>query len=340
MPIMNLRTADDAYPLERLDFGAIDTGTITVQIGMTIWNDRPTPVSGELLGTADGARVSFATQFKPLVNHPEAPVAVRVDGAAATGVTVDHLNGIIVFSTPPVSGKLVTADYAYSVGSTDTNAVVLALEQVGAFAGDGVTRLFPLSTRCLTPLKLLVAGVEIPSTEYELQEGGNKLYLLEPPEAAAAVLFSYVDPVGQGGYYEVRSAGVVNPYSQSGMADDSENAFFKIGGVFSQENRLIGTGDGTTLAFNTGTPLIRNISKITVGGTEVSNYSINNVTGVITFGAAPANNAEIRIDYDYQRGHRIGNIKQWCGRKSFIRASLPYDAPNAVLSARLRVISQ
>jgi hypothetical protein len=67
---------------------------------------------------------------------------------------------------------------------------------------------------------------------------------------------------------------------------------------------------------------------------------VNNVTGVITFTTAPANEADVRVSYSYERGHRIGNIRQWCARRCALRVSLPYDAPNAVLSARLRVISQ
>ncbi|MCF4150233.1 hypothetical protein L2W58_00220 [Dethiosulfovibrio sp. F2B] len=341
MPIMQLRTSDDAYPLSRLDFGAIDTGTTSVQIGFRLWNDRPTQVSGELLGTADGARVSFATQFKPLVNHPEAPVAVKVDGSPATGVSVDHENGLIVFSTPPADGKVITCDYAYSVGSTDANAVIVTMEQVAGFAGDGVTRSFPLPSRCLTPLKLLVGGVEIPEgTGFEIRDDGESLYIMEPPEANESVLFSYVDPVCQGGYYETRSSGLDNPYDQSNMADDAEAAFFKLGGAFSVENRLVGTGDGSKKIFDTGTPLIRGVSKVLVGGQEVTDYALNNVKGTVTFGAAPAVDSEIRMDYSYERGHAIGNIRQWSGRRCFLRASLPYDAPNSVLTARFRVISQ
>ncbi len=340
MAIMQLRTADDVYPLSRLDFGAVDTGTTSVSIGFRLWNDKPTRITGELLGTGDGSRVSFATQFKPIISHAEAAVAVYVDGSAASGITVDYENGLIVFSAPPADGALVTADYSYSVGSADANAVVLVMEQVASFAGDGATQLFTLPSRCLTPIKLLVAGAAISESGYELQENGEKLYLYDAPEAGEAVLFSYADPVSQGGYYEVRSSGVDNPYSQSNFVDDAESSFFKIGGALEYDNRLIGTGDGATKAFATGTPLIREITGVTVGGVPETEYSVNNVTGVITFTTAPATDAEIRMSYSYERGHRIGNIRQWCARRCYIRVSLPYDAPNAVLSARLRVISQ
>lgn len=341
MPVMQMRTSDDAYPLERLDFGAIDTGTTSVQLGFRLWNDKPISVTGELIGTGNGSKVSFPTQFKPLINHPNASIAVFVDGSAASGVTVDHDNGLIVFGTPPATGKLVTVDYQYSIGSTDANSVVITMEQVVGFAGDGVTKKFTLPSRCLTPIKLLVAGVEVPlTTGYTIQDNGDSLYLTDAPEANEAILFAYADTVCQGGYYEVRSSGLDNPLSQTGMDDDEETAFYKIGGIFSVTSKLIGTGNGSNKVFDIGHTLVQNVTLVTVGGSEITDYSLNNVTGAITFGSAPANNAEVRVSGSYERSHRIGNIKKWAGRRCYLRASLPYDAPNAVLTARLRVISQ
>lgn len=341
MPVMQMRTSDDAYPLERLDFGAIDTGTTSVSLGFRLWNDKPISVTGELLGTGDASKVSFPTQFKPLVNHSNSPVAVFVDGSAATGVTVDHTNGLIVFGSPPAAGALITADYKYSIGSYNADSVVITMEQVVGFAGDGVTRKFSLPSLCLTPIKVLVAGVEIPlGSGYEIQDSGGSLYLMSIPEAGEAVFFAYADTVCQGGFYEVRSSGIDNPFSQDGMDDDEETAYYKIGGIFTVAGVLIGTGNGANKVFSIGHTLIQNITLITVGGTTVSDYALNNVTGVITFGSAPANNAEVRFSGSYERSHRIGNIKKWAGRRCFLRASLPYDAPNAVLTARLRVISQ
>ena len=340
MPIMQLRTADDAYPLADLDYGRIDTGTTSVSLGLRLWNDKPVAVTGELLGTGDGSRTSFAAAFRPFVNHANAPVAVKVDGTPATGFTVDHAGGLILFNQAPPAGKLVVADYAYSVGSIDSSAVVLTVQQVKQFAGDGGTRSFPLPSRCLTPLKLLVAGVEIPSTGYELRDGGMTLYLNDPPPANTTAQFSYADPVCQGGYYEIRSSGVDNPYAQTGMTDDAQSAFYKLGGVFSFTNRLVGTGDGTKTSFDLGGVLVRSVTKVKVGGADVTGYSLNHVTGTLVFQSPPSSGAEVRVDYSHERGHRIGNIRQWCGRRLFLRASIPYDAPNAVLSARLRVVSQ
>ncbi len=162
MPVMQLRTADDAYPLSRMDFGAKDTGTTSTQIGFKIWNDRPVTVTGELLGTGDGTRTSFPTAFKPIVNHANCAIAVKVDGVAATGYTIDHENGNISFGTPPASGVVVTCDYAYSVGSVDAATVVLIVEQTAGFVGDGSDHTFSLPTACIQAVKLLVAGIEIP----------------------------------------------------------------------------------------------------------------------------------------------------------------------------------
>ncbi len=91
------------------------------------------------------------------------------------------------------------------------------------------------------------------------------------------------------------------------MADDAESAFFKLGGLFTLTSRLLGTGDGTIKVFSTGTPILRTVTQVTVGGVETTDYSVNNVTGVITLGTAPANAAEVRATYTYERGHKIGN---------------------------------
>lgn len=338
MPIMQLRTNDDANNLERLDYGATDTGTTSVAQGFDLWNDRSVHVTGELLGTGDGTKTSFAAAFKPFVNDTNAVVSVKADGATATGYTVDHTNGIISFTSPPASGVVITIDYYYSVGSTDANNVVLTVEQSAGFAGDGSTHKFTLPTRCLTALKLLVAGVE--SSSYELQDNGDSLYITDAPAVNTAIQFYYIDTVCQNGYYEARSSGILNPLSQSGITDDAESAYYKLGGLLSLTSKLIGTGDGSTLSFATGTPLIKSITKVTVSGVEITDYSVNNVTGVITFGIAPASAAEVRVSYTYERGHKIGAIPQWCGRKCFLRCTLPYDAPNSVLSTRMRVITQ
>ena len=341
MPVMQLRTQDDGYALSRLDYGAIDAGTTSAQIGFLLYNDKPTHVTGELLGTGDGSKVSFATAFKPLINDTNATIAVKVDGTAASGVTIDHSNGLIVFSAAPSAGAVVTVDYWYSVGSSDANSVVATVEQAASFAGDGSTHRFTLPTRCTTALKLLVAGVELTKgTEYDLQDNGDTLYITAAPVANATIVFSYVDAVCQAGYYEIRTSGIINELSRDGLSDAAESAFFKLGGVITATDKLIGTGDGSTVAFNTGTQLIKSISKITAGGTEITDYSVNNVTGKITFGTAPANAAEVRATYVYERGHSLGSIPQWCGRKCFLRATVPYDAPNSVLTTRIRVISQ
>lgn len=337
---MQFRTADDAYPLSRLDYGTIDTGSTSVQIGSRLWNDRAVAVTGELLGTGDGVKTSFPTTYKPLVNHANCTIAVMTDGNPATGYTIDHTNGLVLFSTAPASGVVVTCNYAYSVGSTDAAAVVLVIEQTAAWAGDGATKSFSLASRCLQPIKVMVAGVEIPSSGYEIRDSGMTLFLSEAPTVNAAVQFYYVDTVCQGGYYEARSSGIDNPYSQTGFVDDSESAFYRIGGLFSVTGKLVGTGNGSTVAFSLGDTMVRSLGTVTVGGTETTDYALNNVTGVVTFGTAPSSGAEIRATYVYERSHRIGNIKQWCGRRLYLRAAIPQDAPNSVLTARLRAVSQ
>ena len=46
------------------------------------------------------------------------------------------------------------------------------------------------------------------------------------------------------------------------------------------------------------------------------------------------------MTYTYERAHQIGNIRQWAARKVYPRVSLPYDAANTTLTAKIRVVAQ
>ncbi len=337
---MQVRTEDDAYDLGRMDFGIVPTGHTSHQVAGLLWNARPVQVTAEQIGTGDGTTVSFQTAFYPLVSSPNAPIAVRVDGTPATGVTIDHENGLVIFNNPPANGTIIACDYHYSPPSNDTTAVVLTLEEIFHASGNGTTQEFSLPTPCVHVISLHVAGVEQPTTAYSIIDGGTKLVFLSAPAAGDAIKLTYIDAVVQNGYYEVRSNGIENPYSQTNFDDDLEVAFTKLGGLFEYVNRLVGTGDGTTQVFDIGTPMIRECTRVTVGGTEVTGYSLNRVLGVITFDTAPGNAAEIRMDYNHERAHKIGNIRKWTARRFYARGSLPQDANSAQLTAQLIIVTQ
>lgn len=340
MSLIQLRTADDATQLTRLDFGAVDAGVSTAPLGTLVWNDKPIHVTGDAIGTGDGATVSFPLAHAPVCEHANAPTAVYLDGTPASGYAIDYSEGVVVFTTAPASGKIVTADYWYSAGTSDASAVVLTMEQVKTFGGDGTKRVFDLPVACLYGIEVRVGSTLLSDAEWDIVSNGTQLSLASAPSASAIVTFIYIDATCQGGYYEGRSDGVLNPFSRTGFADDAESTYYKFGGIFDRTSYLVGTGNGAKTEFDTGTPLIREITQVTVGGAATTDYSVNNVTGKITFGTAPANNAEVRMTYKYERGHRIGNIVEWAARKAWTRVNMPWDAPNQQLTAALRVIAQ
>lgn len=338
--LIQLRLGDDSNPIERLMFGTVDAGTISAPMQFLTWNNRPAQITGELLGEGDGTRVAFPTGRAPLVNHTNAPVSVFVNGSPASGVAVDHENGQIVFSQAPASGVAVTATYWYGGVSNDAQCVAITARQMAQWAGDNTTKKFTLPTRCSVMVSVRVGGAMLAPGEYELQDGNTSLYIPSAPAANVAVSAWYVDSLVQAGYFECRSSGLMNPLNVSGVSDDAEAAYYPIGGMLTRANHLVGTGNGTNKDFNTGTPLIFEVTGVTVGGSPVADYTVNTVSGVIQFVSPPANNAEVRASYRYERAHRVGNIKQWTARKAFVRVNVPFDGPNESLAAQIRVVAQ
>lgn len=78
-------------------------------------------IVGEAIGTGDGTTTTFATDFVHATN-----ATIYVDGVMQTGVTVSDsatVTNNIVFSTPPTSGAVITANYHTSVIAKDANHV-------------------------------------------------------------------------------------------------------------------------------------------------------------------------------------------------------------------------
>lgn len=78
-------------------------------------------IVGEAIGTGDGSTTVFATDFVHATN-----ATIYVNGVAQTGVTVSDVATVtnnIVFTTPPASGAVITADYHTSVIAKDANHV-------------------------------------------------------------------------------------------------------------------------------------------------------------------------------------------------------------------------
>ena len=72
-------------------------------------------------------------------------------------------------------------------------------------------------------------------------------------------------------------------------------------------------GDGTTTEFELNNEyVVRESEQVTVDGTEVYNYDINYITGIITFDEAPADTTDIQVEYDYLEGiEQVAGFFEW-----------------------------
>ena len=72
-------------------------------------------------------------------------------------------------------------------------------------------------------------------------------------------------------------------------------------------------GDGTTTEFELNNEyVVRDSESVTVDGTEVYNYDINYITGIITFDEAPADTTDIQVEYDYLEGiEQVAGFFEW-----------------------------
>lgn len=83
------------------------------------------PILAEELGSGDGTNKKFMTQLSPIIAESE---TIRVDGTVKTRTTdyaIDNAFGLVTFVTAPADGKLVDADYKWSVFSdTEINGLL------------------------------------------------------------------------------------------------------------------------------------------------------------------------------------------------------------------------
>jgi uncharacterized delta-60 repeat protein len=90
------------------------------------------------------------------------------------------------------------------------------------------------------------------------------------------------------------------------VAVDSDGNVIVTGGsqilhVYHVANETVGTGDGSKINFTLHSYPVKNgTEKIYLGGNLTINYTIDNVTGKITFHAPPGTGVNITADYDYE----------------------------------------
>ena len=108
---------------------------------------QPSPAD-QVLGTGDGGTVVFqlvkhyasgAQSWARIIAKPvEGSVRAAIDGVE-TPVTTDHTTGRITFDTPPASGAVITAGFAFDCPVRfDTDRLDIALDTIGAGAAPHV----------------------------------------------------------------------------------------------------------------------------------------------------------------------------------------------------------
>jgi len=106
-----------------------------IRPGKLIVNAK-TQVTGESVGTGDGVTTTFTLADPPILENSE---TIYVDGVAqtkGTDYTIDYKTGQITFTTAPVSGAVITADYTPLYVLTVNGGIEAGLWQI--FDGDGV----------------------------------------------------------------------------------------------------------------------------------------------------------------------------------------------------------
>lgn len=92
----------------------------------------------QMIGAGDGETASFPlaktyvsagqSWTRPITKPVAGSVLVALDGAVATGWTVDHLTGLVTFEAPPPEGAAITAGFAFDVPVRfDLDQLVLSL---------------------------------------------------------------------------------------------------------------------------------------------------------------------------------------------------------------------
>ncbi|MEM3798383.1 MAG: hypothetical protein QXY74_08150 [Candidatus Bathyarchaeia archaeon] len=105
----------------------VGTGFAKSTSAVVLYNPSETSVTDEAVGTGDGLTKAYYLDHSPV---KPGTVTVKLGGAPTTDYTLDHVAGIIYFTTAPGSGVAITADYTYY---TATPSVSASTNDVGYF---------------------------------------------------------------------------------------------------------------------------------------------------------------------------------------------------------------
>jgi len=134
--------------------------------------------------------------------------------------------------------------------------------------------------------------------------------------------------------FQVKSSGVEDPHS-TGIVDDEEAAYTPIGGTESVTGETP-TG-GPTVFSLANAPVVPASVVVYEDGSAVSGWTLDYLLGTIEFTSDPS--GDVTVDYDYYKGHEIGDIPVASARKIQVRGSVATDFSGSLAVADLEIVS-
>ena len=318
-----------------LGFGARPLGGSSNPIEIEVWNDKPTTVTDEAVGTGDGSNPTFSLDHGNL--YATAPLTVKVAGVAkteSTNYSVNRTTGVITFlaGSIPTAGQAVTASYSYGVGAGSASDVYLLARRRETFVSSGSAAF----TLAAIPSMVYEVTVDDVLTD-DFTTSDNVVTLGSAPGSGSVVLVIYEDESCALQMIQVKSSGVTDPFSQSPV-DDAESAYIGIGGHADVSGESVGTGDDSTVIFNLDYPcIIDGTLEVEVDGSPVTNFTLDPIRGEIEFDTAPGDTLAITASYSRYKIHQIGAIPAACARKVQTRGHAAATATQGTAEASLEV---
>ena len=260
-----------------LGFGARPLGGSSNPIEIEVWNDFPTTITDEAVGTGDGSNPTFSLDHGNL--YATAPLTVKVAGVAkteSTNYSVNRTTGVITFlaGSIPTAGQAVTASYSYGVGAGSASDVYLLARRRETFISSGSAAF----TLAVIPSMVYEVTVDDVLTD-DYTTSDNVVTLGSAPGSGSVVVIIYEDESCSLQMIQVKSSGVTDPFSQSPV-DDAESAYIGIGGHADVSGESVGTGDDSTVIFNLDYPcIIEGSLEVQVDGSTVTNYTLDPIRG-------------------------------------------------------------
>ena len=318
-----------------LGFGARPLGGSSNPIEIEVWNDKPTTITDEAVGTGDGSNSTFSLAYGNL--YASAPLTVKVAGVAkteSTNYSVNRTTGVITFlaGSIPTAGQAVTASYSYGTGAGTASDVYLLARRRETFISSGSAAF------ALTAMPSMVYEVTVDDVlKDDFTTSDNVVTLGSAPGSGSVVVIIYEDESCSLQMIQVKSSGVTDPFSQSPV-DDAESAYIGIGGHEDVSGEAVGTGDDSTVIFNLDYPcIIDGTLEVEVDGSPVTNFTLDPIRGEIEFDTAPGDTLAITASYSRYKVHQIGAIPAACARKVQTRGHAATTATQGTAEASLEV---